>query len=101
MNLAALPEQHATVTPIPADETAAYASLLRREFSAVLKIGDVLRKAIAEEERLGLDVCTGPFEVMLAENNAALRALVREFQRVDCRLPESDRSEGAAAPSSH
>lgn len=100
MNPAALPEQHATSGQLPADELAAYASLLRREFSAVMKIGDVLRKAIEEEHRLGLDVCTGPFEVMLQENNAALRALVREFQRVDCRL-ESDRSEGAAVPSSH
>lgn len=94
-------DQHAPAAPIPADELAAYASLLRREFSAVLKIGDVLRKAIAEEERLGLDVCTGPFEVMLNENQAALRALVREFQRVDARAPISDLSEGAAVPSQH
>lgn len=56
--------------------------LLRREFGAIMKIGEVLRKAIEQEEALGVDIGAGFFEEMLHANQSALRAVVRELGRV-------------------
>lgn len=60
----------------------AVVTLLHREFRALMKIDTVLREAIEQEEALRLDVCAGHFDEMLWKVQSALRAVVRELNRV-------------------
>lgn len=58
------------------------AQLLRREFGAILKIDGVLRRAIAEEDAAGIEVCSPHFEQMQWALNGAVAAVAAALGRL-------------------
>lgn len=55
--------------------------LVNRELGAVLKIDGILRRAIEQEEALGVDICAPEFIQILWLLNAAVASIVGELGR--------------------
>lgn len=81
-------------------ELVAKETLLRREFAALRRIDAVLTQAIWEEEALGIEVCSGAFAECLHALDLLALEIAKELARI-AKQGKSDRSEGAAVPSSH